>query len=128
MSVLIKGMEMPENCWDCPLQYDYICCSVMDDIELTDENEKKRDSNCPLEEVPDAQPEPSQVARDIATIIENEQDMRVIAKNAQPDLICADCKHYDTHDHRCKWWNHGVERDDYCSRAERKDEHDDIFE
>ena len=51
MSILIKGMEMPENCWDCPLQYDYMCCSVMDEIKLTDENEKKRDRNCPLEEV-----------------------------------------------------------------------------
>ena len=36
--------------------------------------------------LPSAQPELSQVARDIATILENEQDMRVIAKNAQPDL------------------------------------------
>ena len=35
-----------------------------------------------LKSLPSAQPEPSQVARDIATIIENEQDMRVI--NAQP--------------------------------------------
>ena len=32
-----------------------------------------------LSELPSAQPEPSQVARDIATIIENEKDMRVIA-------------------------------------------------
>ena len=31
--------------------------------------------------------EPSQVARDIATIIENEQDMRVILKNAE-DTVC----------------------------------------
>ena len=33
-----------------------------------------------LEQMPSAQPEPSQVARDICTILENEQDMRVIAK------------------------------------------------
>ncbi len=32
-----------------------------------------------LAKLPSAQPEPSQIARDIATIIENEQDMRVIA-------------------------------------------------
>lgn len=32
----------------------------------------------------DAQPEPSKVARDIATIIENEKDMRVIS-SAQPE-------------------------------------------
>lgn len=33
----------------------------------------------------DTQQELSQVARDIATIIENEQDMRVIERNAQPE-------------------------------------------
>lgn len=33
--------------------------------------------------LPSAQPE--QIARDIATVIENEKDMRVILKNAQPD-------------------------------------------
>ena len=44
-----------------------------------------------LNNLPSAQPEPSQVARDIATIIENEQDMRVIARN---DIVrCKDCKH-----------------------------------
>lgn len=32
-----------------------------------------------LEDLPPAQPEPTQVARDIATILENEKDMRVIA-------------------------------------------------
>ena len=38
-----------------------------------------------LKGLPSAESEPSQVARDIATIIENEQDMRVIARNAEPD-------------------------------------------
>lgn len=54
----------------------------------------------------DAQPEPSQVARDIATIIENEKDMRVIA-SAQPDLDewCTDCKEYDHERHCCPRWN-----------------------
>lgn len=37
-----------------------------------------------IEDLPSAQPEPSQVARDIATIIENEQDMRAIL-DAQPE-------------------------------------------
>lgn len=35
-----------------------------------------------IENVPTAQ---SDIARDIATILENEQDMRVIAQNAQPE-------------------------------------------
>lgn len=38
-----------------------------------------------IKELPTAQPEPSQIARDIATIIENEQDMRVIL--AQPQRM-----------------------------------------
>ena len=45
-----------------------------------------------IKEIPPAEPEPSQVARDIARIVENEQDMRVIA---HPEIIrCKDCKHY----------------------------------
>ena len=38
-------------------------------------------------QLPSAQPEPSQVARDIATIIENERDMRVIARSIQPEPL-----------------------------------------
>lgn len=33
---------------------------------------------------------------------------------------CKDCKKYDTHDHRCKYWNHGVVVMDYCNKGERK--------
>ena len=41
--------------------------------------------------------------------------------SAQTELIrCKDCTKYDTHDHRCKHWNHGVVVNDWCSRAERK--------
>lgn len=46
-----------------------------------------------IAEFPSAQPEPSQIARDIATILQNEQDMRVIAKNA--DIVLCE---------ECKWW------------------------
>ena len=51
---------------------------------LTKEAWKEEHPVSPLLQKPatTAQPEPSQVARDIATIIENETDMRVI--NAQP--------------------------------------------
>ena len=43
-----------------------------------------------LDESPSAQPEPSQVARDIVAIIENEQDMRVILKAAQQWIPCSE--------------------------------------
>ena len=43
-----------------------------------------------------AQPEPSQVAKDIARIVGNEQDMRVI----RPEIIyCKDCKKQNRHYH-----------------------------
>ena len=77
----------------------------------------------------DAQQEPSQVARDIATIIENEQDMRVIERNAQSEIIrCKDCRHWDTswqndyapNYHYCPLID-GMRRDDfYCADAERR--------
>ena len=43
-----------------------------------------------------------------------------------PDFIlvtcCADCSRYIAHDHRCGYWNHGVDPDDFCSRAEERPE------
>lgn len=39
--------------------------------------------------------------------------------SVQPEVIrCKDCKRYDAHKHRCKWWNHGVSNIDWCSYAE----------
>ena len=83
-----------------------------------------------VEELPSVQPESSQIARDIATIIENEQDMRVAL---QPEIIrCKDCKHWreGTAFSYCdKLHGMGVldaldymtAEDDYCSMAERKE-------
>ena len=168
MSILIRDMEMPKNCLECELKAlgalvgEYYCpITKIDCLSIG------RQDDCPLEEVPSAQPdsnesssthkaldtidrqaaidaldcingteevlrslpsaqpEPSQVARDIATIIENEQDMRVVLRNAQPDLICKDCKHYDRHNKRCRKWNHGVRQIDWCSRAERRENESD---
>lgn len=56
-----------------------------DDYDVATRNQWRYDVEC-IKEVPSAEPEPSQVARDICTILENEQDMRVILKNAQLDL------------------------------------------
>lgn len=39
--------------------------------------------------------------------------------SAQPEIVlCIDCKRYDTHGHRCKFWNHGVTGVDWCSKSE----------
>jgi hypothetical protein len=88
-----------------------------------------------IDELPSAQPE--QIARDIATIIENEQDMRVLnAPSAQPEIPeiirCKDCKYAEVADkedrqdgytcqfHRGSIWFSGS----YCSWAERRQEAD----
>ena len=74
-----------------------------------------------LKTMPSAQPQ--DIARDIANIIENEKDMRVIAKNAQTEIIrCRDCKEYYAHDHICRWWNHGTNEAGWCYGAERREE------
>ena len=58
MSVLIKGMEMPTNCADCPLNYDQMACGVTGTgwwsdsmVLLNFESDKERLQDCPLTEV-----------------------------------------------------------------------------
>ena len=50
--------------------------------------------------------------------------IRVIEELPTADVVevvrCRDCKKYDSHGHRCKWWNHGVSNIDWCSKAERR--------
>lgn len=47
MSVLIREMEMPNNCLDCPI--DYPLCILWD--EMGTKVGKERHKDCPLEEV-----------------------------------------------------------------------------
>ena len=58
-SVIVKGMEMPQNCSDCPLNYNQMSCSVTgtgwwsDTMVLMDfDSCKERLYNCPLVEIP----------------------------------------------------------------------------
>ena len=73
------------------------------------------------EQLPSAQPE--QIARDIATIIENEHDMRVILQNAERTETnscenkrtethesCTDCPLYDHDRHNCPRFNRVIPR------------------
>ena len=62
-------------------------------------------------------------------LLENSTIMAdALKKYEKEDVVevvqCKDCECYDTHDHRCKFFNHGVLENDYCSRAieRRKDE------
>ena len=58
MSVLVKGMKMPEGCFECKFQYDYMCCLATGKYwfgspELPDFNaEAERLPDCPLVEIP----------------------------------------------------------------------------
>ena len=36
-------------------------------------------------------------------------------------IRCKDCNKYDSHGHRCKHWNHGVDVMDFCSKGEERD-------
>lgn len=59
MSILIKGMEMPVACFDCPCMQDlsnideeyYICAAIEHAPEITDKN-NGRLPKCPIVEVP----------------------------------------------------------------------------
>ena len=59
MSILIKGMEMPKNCADCPLNYDQMACGVTGTgwwsdsmVLLNFDSAKERLQDCPLIEIP----------------------------------------------------------------------------
>lgn len=47
MNILIKGMEMPNNCWECPLMSNLSCSYNNEIISNTQRREE-----CPLVEVP----------------------------------------------------------------------------
>lgn len=41
-----------DNCYDCPLCYDYMHCTIAGEkIEVTDYDDGKRPDNCPLKEL-----------------------------------------------------------------------------
>ena len=48
MSVLIKGMRMPENCGKCPLMTGTFCDILNKDVDPFYEGAEKRYNNCPL--------------------------------------------------------------------------------
>lgn len=50
MSIMIKNLEMPTCCWDCPIQVNPFC-AANDVIDL--EERTKRPDKCPLTGVPE---------------------------------------------------------------------------
>ena len=45
-------------------------------------------------------------------------------KHERADMVevvrCGDCERYDSHDHRCEYWNHGVYIYEFCSHGKEK--------
>jgi len=59
LSVIVKSMEMPKNCSDCPLNYDQMSCIVTGTRWWSDtmvlmgfDSDKERLHDCPLIELP----------------------------------------------------------------------------
>lgn len=82
-----KEVEAQMSLADCISRQDALSCfhdwiDQRGDVHTADEMPEYQR----IEQLPSVQPEPSEIARDIATILVNEMDMRVIAKNAvQPE-------------------------------------------
>ena len=52
MSILIKGMDMPKRCWECPCyNQEFFMCQVTE-IEDYDDDGTQRREDCPLIEIP----------------------------------------------------------------------------
>jgi hypothetical protein len=110
MSVIIKDMEIPKSCGDCPLNHDEMSCVVTGTrwwsdtmVLLNFDYTKERLYDCPLSEVPSAQPE---------------------------IIRCGNCKHWTRTCGDEQWGlgdcdvfdKHLVMCNGYCAWAERREE------
>lgn len=50
MSILIKGMDMPKNCENCPIREGTFCDIISKDIDRFYDGAVRRDKDCPLVE------------------------------------------------------------------------------
>ena len=52
------------------------------------------------------------------SLIDGKEPLYENCTSVQLEIIrCKDCKAYDSHDKRCKVWNHGVAEYEYCYRG-----------
>ena len=53
VAILIKNMEMPKTCSDCPIDYDFVCCQFFDKswVAMGFDNTEGRHLDCPLVEL-----------------------------------------------------------------------------
>ena len=109
MSVLVKGMEMPKTCNDCPLldwDLSYIKCGVVNrKFEVYEEHfRESRVYDCPLIEIPPharlidmddflqecSELEPYRMAMELCEVIEAEPCNDLAKPNNAPTIIPAD--------------------------------------
>ena len=119
MSVLIKGMEMPESCWKCPLETDYGTCGYYSMFVEAghDSDYEKRPDDCPLIELPTI--EPFSTSGYVTTVTDLPPVEYV------PVVRCKDCKWWrEETDHTCRKWGGASPRNanGYCDDAERSEE------
>jgi hypothetical protein len=93
MSVLVKGIEMPKNCYDCPfirasVAGDYYCVAGDGIEEDLNKLYERRMSDCPLAEV--------LLINDIKKLPSAEEESFE---------WCTDCKEYDQEAHCCHRWS-----------------------
>ena len=51
---------------------------------------------------------------ELKAVLEDVEEMPTI----EPEIVrCKDCRHYNSHDHKCKVWNHGVILSGFCHEA-----------
>ena len=99
MSVLIKDMNIPKSCSDCPLNYNEMSCAVTgtrwwsDTMVLLDfDYTKERLHDCPLSEVPSAQPERK---NDDLILVKGSKGEWILVKgsNGKDYHKCSECLH-----------------------------------
>lgn len=51
---------------------------------------------------------------ELKAVLEDVEEMPTI----EPEIVrCKDCRYYNSHDHKCKVWNHGVILLGFCHEA-----------
>lgn len=130
MSVLIKGMEMPDSCEKCPfLDYEQGFCFASGEKEKSGwyvsslysgspEFNTMRNPKCPLVEVPTPHGRliDADALMDYLTIIPID-----LAEDVVKVVRCRDCKYFDTHYIACKSWKNVTQASAYCWYGERRE-------
>ena len=104
MSVLIKGVEMPRSCRDCPCYDDWFQCGATRNVVCSEDDEdgnvgfNERPEWCPLVEIPSDE-------------IVRCKDCKHGAPNGRYGCVAYHYKKYETHD---------MKPDDFCSHGERR--------